>query len=143
MAREHLIALGFGRHAIGRMISTGLLEEIHRGVYGIGPAKLTREGRWMAAVLAGGRDAALSHASAAALWQLLAHAAREIEVTSPRRRHSRHGLRFRFACLAADEVITEDGIDVTTVARTLFDIAATEPRRRVERAIHEANVRRR
>jgi len=111
-------------------------------VYSIGPMALTQEGRWIAAVFAGGRGCALSHCSAAALWRVLAYSRGLIDVTSPRRRHARPGIRMHFAVLPADETVIEGAIRVTTPARTLFDIAATEPRRGVERAIHEADVRR-
>lgn len=65
-----------------------------------------------------------------------------IDVTSPRRRHSRPGIRMHFAVLPSDETVIEDGIRVTTPARTIFDLAATEPPNRLGRAIHEADVRR-
>lgn len=137
-----MIALGFSRHAIGRMITKGQLHVVHRSTYAAGPARLTREGRWMAAVLAAGAGAVLSHRSAAALWQLLPERAGDIEVTTARRAHPRRGVQDHFAQLAGDEITTFQLIPVTTVARTLLDIAAQLAPDRLERAMHEAEVRR-
>jgi len=70
VARRQLRALGFSEWAIGSWVERGLLLRIDRGVYAVGRHRLTGEGRWMAAVLATGNRAALSHASAVALWGL-------------------------------------------------------------------------
>jgi very-short-patch-repair endonuclease len=96
----------------------------------------------MAAVLASGPGAVLSHRDAAALYGIRPSSRREIEVTVPRRRHPRPGIEPRLAALPADEITTHEGIPVTTVPRTLFDLAAVRGRREVERAFHEAEVRR-
>ncbi len=140
--RAHLAALGFSRTVVGRMISKGQLAVVHRGVYSIGPLRLTQEGRWAAAVLAAGRGAALSHRSAGARWHIFTDSRGVIHVTSPRRRHPRPGICMHFVLLPEDETVIEDGVRVTTPARTIFDLAATEPRQRVGRAMHEADVRR-
>jgi len=68
---EQLRAIGISSHAIAHRVRIGRLHRIHRGVYAVGHARLSNEGRWMAAVLACGYGAALSHRSAAALWGLL------------------------------------------------------------------------
>jgi very-short-patch-repair endonuclease len=94
----------------------------------------------MAAVLACGEDAVLSHRGAAALWQLLPSSL--LEVTAPTAR-GRPGIKRHRARLADDEITRERGIPVTTVPRTLFDLAAVVPRHRLERAINEAEVQRR
>jgi predicted transcriptional regulator of viral defense system len=77
-ARQHglitltqLIQAGIRRSALSRRVGAGRLHRIHRGVYAVGHPGLSREGRWMAAVLACGDGAALSHRSAAELWDLL------------------------------------------------------------------------
>ena len=65
-----LLELGFSPDAIRHRLDKGRLFEIRRGVYAVGRPKVDRCGRWMAAVLAAGRGAVLSHASAAALWEI-------------------------------------------------------------------------
>ena len=94
----------------------------------------------MAAVLAGGAGAVLSHRPAAALWELRGWDG-AVDVTCPGRRSSRPGLRVHEIALPADEVTVRGGIPVTTVARTLFDLAAVLPRHRLEQAFGEAERR--
>lgn len=96
----------------------------------------------MASVLAAGHGAALSHRSAGALWRLWPSARSVIEVTASRRVRPSPGIQPHRASLPDDEVTTERRIRVTTVPRTLLDLAAVLPRHRVERAINEAEVRR-
>ena len=79
----------------------------------------------MAAALAGGNAAVISHFSAAELWGLLKARRRWPDVTVRRARHPRHGINFHSSLLPADEVDVHDGIPVTSVARTLLDLAAT------------------
>ena len=140
IAHRQLIAIGLSPPAIQRRVRAGRLHRIHQGVYAVGHKRLTQRGRWMAAVLAAGDDAALSHRSAAALWQVLPPRG-PVHVTTPRDLRGRDGIRFHSSRLQFDEVTEHDGIPVTTVARTLIDIAATEPSR-FERAFNEAEFRR-
>src|SRR5687768_3070443 len=70
VSRAQLLELGFSRRAIARRLASGRLHRRYAGVYAVGHDRLSREGRWMAAVLACGPDAVLSHRSAAALWGL-------------------------------------------------------------------------
>jgi very-short-patch-repair endonuclease len=94
----------------------------------------------MAAVLAAGREAALSYHSAAALWRLRSGEPAPIDVAAPRALASREGVRFHRATLPSDELTIRDGIPVTTVTRTLFDLGAVLSPRRLERALNEAEV---
>jgi very-short-patch-repair endonuclease len=87
-----------------------------------------------------GPDSVLSHRAAAAHWGLLAYEG--VEVILERRRHRRTGIVVHELSLRADEITTERGIPITTVPRTLFDLAAVVRRSHVERAINEADVRR-
>src|SRR5215207_3154402 len=87
-ARQHglvtltqLIQAGIRRSALSRRVAAGRLHRIHRGVYAVGHAGLSPEGRWMAAVLGCGDGAALSHRSAAELWELIAPSQGAIHVT--------------------------------------------------------------
>lgn len=136
VARRQLLALGISRHEIRGMLERGLLFPQHRGVFSVGCRRLSRRGRWMAAVLAAGEGAVLSHRSAAQSWGLRVTEGR-IEVTAPKDRR-RDGLKIYVVELPADEITTLHGIPTTTAARTLLDLAAVEPPSKVERAFHEA-----
>ena len=96
----------------------------------------------MAAVLAGGDGAVLSHCDAGAVWGILSSHRSRIEVTVGRKGRARPGIQFHCVRLPADEMTVVRGIPVTTVPRTVFDLAARQSRRRTERAIHEVEVRR-
>lgn len=92
----------------------------------------------MAAVLFCGPGAVLSHRSAAALWGMRAPSSRAIEVTTPRKSRSRGSIHRHFAALPPDEVTEHRGIPVTTVPRTLFDLAAVSSTDVVEHALRES-----
>ncbi len=96
----------------------------------------------MAAVLAAGPRAVLSHRSAAALWGIRHTASARIEITVPKQLRPRPNLLPHCAVLPADEVTVHDGIPVTTPARTLFDLAAVLRPNELDRALNEAEIRR-
>jgi len=134
-----LRALGFSQDAVERRARLGRLRRVHRGVYAVGGATLPREGRWLAAVLACGDGAVLSHVSAAAHWNLLNYDAPRPEVTAPASRRGVPGIRLhRSRSLDAQDTTTHQGIAVTTVHRTLLDIAAPVPDHHLERALAQA-----
>lgn len=141
VAARQLLVLGLGRRGIEHRISEGRLRPIHRGVYlaGAVPAALSYE---MAAVLAAGEDAVLSHHAAAALWGLTSSRPPILDVTVPgSARRTRPGLRVHRARRLDDrDVTTRHGIPVTTAARTLLDIAASMPERDLARAAEQAEV---
>jgi very-short-patch-repair endonuclease/predicted transcriptional regulator of viral defense system len=144
LTRRDLHALGFGEGAIRHRLATGRLHQVGRGVYAVGRSELTREGRWMAAVLACGADAVLSHGSAAALWGIGAEW-HLIEVSVRHRSWPRRGgLKVRSRPALPDQDITlHRGIPVTTVARTILDQAATPiSDASLERLVNEADVAR-
>jgi hypothetical protein len=92
VARWQLLAIGLRRGAIARRVARAQLHPIHRGVYAAGHTQLTTRGCWMAAVLACGPEAVLSHHAAAALWQLRPNPSGRIDVTAPgKRRHASVG----------------------------------------------------
>ena len=95
----------------------------------------------MAAVLAGGPVTFLSGRSAAALWDLPCPQRRGIHVTTPLRLRARPQIIFHCCQLASDEVETRNSIPVTTVARTVFDLAADVGPHHVERVMNEAEDR--
>ena len=140
VARVQLGRIGLGRGAIEWRLARGRLHRMHFGVYAVGHPVVTREGRWMAAVLAGGPDATLSHQAAAALWDIR-RVAHQPEISCPRYLE-RPGIRAYRRRVPADEVTVEDGIPVTTPTRTLFDLAGVVPLAQLRRAVKEADIRR-
>jgi predicted transcriptional regulator of viral defense system len=119
-----LQALGLTRQAVAYRARTGRLHRLHRGVYAVGHAKETNEGRWMGAVLACGPDAVLSHQAAAALWRLLPPPS-AVDITVPRKggRQQRRGIRVhRSTTLTQRQSTRRLNIPVTTAARTLLDL---------------------
>lgn len=142
VARSQLTAAGLGRRAIGHRLECGRLQRVERGVYAVGHRVRSSETIWMTAVLAAGAVAVLSHRSAAALWGLRGSSRRRTDVTVPGPRRSRSLVEFHQAMLPPDEVTVCSGVPVTTVPRTLLDLASVVERRHVERAIQEADVRR-
>ena len=135
-----LLALGLGERAIDRRVALGRLHRLHRGVYAVGHPSVTQSGRWMAAALAGGPGAAISHRTAGACHRILSAGDGPIDVIVATDRRSRDGLRFHCSALPADELTVRDGIPVTTVPRTLLDLATILPPRRLERALNQAEV---
>lgn len=95
----------------------------------------------MAAVLASGPQAVLSHHSAAALWMLRGYSGGATHVTLPTKSTSTRRIRRHHSFLPADEITVEEGIPVTTVPRTIFDLAATEPVEIVKNMVREAEYR--
>lgn len=141
VARRQLAELGIGRGAIHARLRRGSLHLIHRGVYAVGHRRINTSGRWMAATLACGADAVLSHRSAALCWGVLRGPDRAvIEVSRPGGHGTRAGIAMHRVHLPADERTVVDGVPTTTVPRTIFDIAARGDRRDAERAFHEAEV---
>lgn len=142
VAHRQLIELGLGRGAIQHRIGAGRLHPIHRGVYAVGHSTITLRGRWLAAVLASGRGAALSHRDAAALWGLRPSSRAPIDVTAGRSRHAHPGVCLhRSRGLAPEDMVRREGIPITAVGRTLLDLAELLPPEDVERAFEEADRR--
>lgn len=141
VARKQLISLGLSRHAIQGRISRGLLEAVYPGVYVLGASPLNADGRRMAAVLACGDGSAISHRSAAHLWGVFPYEQRRVEVIRLEGRTGHRGIVQHRVSLRSDEVTEVDRIPVTSVFRTIFDLAAVASKREVERAFHEAEVR--
>jgi very-short-patch-repair endonuclease len=123
VAYWQLRELGFSKGEIRGLRAASHLHRIHRGVYAVGHVRLTRKGRWMAAVLACGPEAILSHRAAAALWELRPPPSGPVDVTVPgRTRKGTPGIRVHnVRTLHADDGAIVDGIPVTSVHRTLLD----------------------
>jgi len=140
VARWQLLAKGVGRGAIDDRMGRRL-HPIHHGVYAVGYPVSGIESRWLAAVLAAGPDAVLSHRSAAQLWGLASRSSHWSEVTRPTYFRSHPLIRAHRSLLPADERTVVEGIPVTTVPRTVLDLAAVGSRRQVERVLNEVEVR--
>ena len=135
-----LIRLGFTRRAVDGMVSRKRLHRIHRGVYAVGHPRLTREGRYMAAVLACGPDAVLSHWSAAALWGVLRPMEQVIAVWAPAHRRSHGNVKVHWTrALDPRDHTVRDGIPVTTVPRTVLDLAALGNEPMLKKATNQAD----
>ena len=146
VTRAQLAAAGLTDKGVAELVQRGRLIRLHRGVYAVGHDRLRLEGRWLAAVMACGPGAVLSHSDAARLWELRQSNSALIDVTVPSRngRVRRKGIRVhRSGRLAGEEVTTRVGIPVTTVERTLLDLADILPAETLRRAVTEAEYRHR
>jgi very-short-patch-repair endonuclease len=150
-ARQHgVIAVrqlrdaGLDKHRVRHRVRTGRLHPIHRGVYAVGHEHFSQESRWMAAVLAGGKGAVVSHRSAASLWGLLPDptASRvEISVPGDGGRSRRAGiLVHRRSSLRPGCITCRRGIPVTTPARTLADLRPVASPVELRRIVRQAAV---
>jgi len=139
---DQLRSLGLDASTVRNRVAVGRLHRVHRGVYAVGHRLLTGRGEWMAAVLAYGPEAVLSHRSAAALWELLRDARSRIDVSVPRRAVRARPTICAHASLALRpaDVTSRDGIPCTGVVRTLLDLAEAVPRRQLDAAVEQAEV---
>jgi hypothetical protein len=145
VCRLQLVEAGLGRRAIDHRVRIGWLHRMHRGVYAVGHRPLTRDARWMGAALACGDGAGLSHACAAALWEVRPYSGVWIDVVVPTRagRARRDRIRLhRSSILSADDVTAHRGIPVTTIARTLLDVATAFTAPALARTIEQTEIRR-
>ncbi len=129
--------------AVQKRAAAGRLYRLHAGVYSIVPRHLLkREGLYMAAVLACGPGAVLSHRSAAALLELRDWGGTKIDVTVPRRSRRKHaGIKVHCSTTLTDKDVTEaNNIPCTTVHRTLFDLAEVVTQRQLERSFDQAEI---
>lgn len=150
-ARQHglvtsaqLERLGFASATVAYRVSAGRLHPKHRGVYAVGHANLSQHGVWMAAVLAAGPGAALSHFAAALLHAIWRRRANRIDVIVPGRRRKRagfsvHGVKH----LDPRDITRWHGIRVTTIPRTLVDLSDVLDWAPLANVIHEAAFRNR
>jgi Transcriptional regulator, AbiEi antitoxin/Protein of unknown function (DUF559) len=139
VSARQLRELGVDRGAIAHRLRLGRLRRLHRGVYAVGHRALTPDGTRMGAVLAGGERAVLARRSAAAMWGIRPCARTQHEIIVPPGRDGLRTVTVYRTRLHPDEVTRVNGVAVTTVARTLLDLAALGlPRRHIERACDRA-----
>lgn len=139
VSRGQLLDLGVGAEAIKARLRLGRLHGVHRGVYAVGHRRSTIRSMWLAAVFAYGQEAVLSHWSAAALWGLARPRWSPIDVTSPRGRPGRPGIRLHHSPLRAVDRTIEAAIPTTSVPRTLLDLAGITTAERLRQAFEEAD----
>lgn len=152
VARRQILAAGIGPAVIKRHQAAGKLPNIYRAVYSIGHSELSELGRWRAALLLGGEGACLSHTSAAQIHRLIddARFAGQGMIHITRDCGGRHGVRpalvtrqpaariHRARSLQSQDVIRRRGLTVTSVDKTLIDLAGMLSRRRLESAVLQA-----
>lgn len=138
---QQLRDAGLGAGAIDLRVRNGRLHRVYRGVFAVGHARLSREGRWLAAVLALGEGTVLSHVSAAALWGIRHSSSMYVHLTvpTPGGRERRRGVVVhRSLTLGPADVDEREGIAVTSASRTLLDLAAALTPTRLERAVEQS-----
>lgn len=143
VTRAQLEAAGIGRGAIAHRVKAGQLHRLHRGVYALGHTALPALAREQAALLACGPEAVLSHATAAALWNIWSPPD-DVHITVPRRTTRRHqGVTIhRPLELSATDVRTRNDLPLTAPARTILDLAPHLSAIDTERLVAEAQVQR-
>ena len=133
--------LGYSRRAVLTAVRAGKLHSLHRGVYAVGHTELSLHGECLGAVLAVGPGSLLSYWSAAWLWGLLDTSPWPYHVTAPgpRRLRDRPPVKVHRArnLVAADRAFRE-GIPVTSLARTLLDLAEVLKPKRLVKALEPA-----
>jgi very-short-patch-repair endonuclease len=143
-ARRQLLDAGVPDHIIDERVRTRRLLVVRRGVYAVGHDQLRREGEWLAAVLALGPGAVLSHRTAAVHWGLEDGPALPIHVLAPNRsgRKRRRGIVAHTGALPPDERAELARIPITSVARTILDAAAGSRTRALEQVVRRASRQR-
>ena len=141
VARRELLALGFTSDEVQGMLGAFRLHPVHRGVYAVGHRRLAAHGRWMAAVLACGPYALLSHRTGAALASIRRTSQSRIEVTAPTQRRAVAAIRpYSCSWLRPHDRRVIEAIPCASPALLLLQLAAVLPRRELERACDEAEV---
>lgn len=140
VARRQLELLGIGRGWIEGRLRRGQLHSVHNGVYAVGHGLIAKKGRWMAAVLACGDGAVLSHRAAGQLLGVIPPGDGLPEVTRPKGWRPQPGIVQHRSPLSPDEVEVVAGVSVTGLSRTLLDLASILSRERLEGALNEAEV---
>jgi hypothetical protein len=136
---------GLSYAAISQRVKSGRLHRIHRGVYAVGHPAASQHAKWMAAVLACGPSAVLSHRSAAALWELLRPIEGPVEVSirTKNGRRPRYGIRVhRRAGLPMQSLTIRSLIPVTVPWQTIEDLRGVVSPQLQRRALRQAEVRR-
>jgi very-short-patch-repair endonuclease len=141
VTRAQLLAAGLSSRAIEHRLKTGRLHSVHRAVFAVGRPALTREGLWLAAVLACGEGAALSYLHAGALWGIWERglpSRPHVSVPSAHGRRGPRGVQLHRTAIRAGELTVRDSIPVTVLERTLADLAGILTAKRLKSALRQA-----
>jgi very-short-patch-repair endonuclease len=139
VAHRQLIDMGLGKMLIHSRLEGGRLVPLYQGVYALGHRRLTQRGEWMAAVLACGPGAVLSHGSAAHLWDMRGSRG-PIEVTRRSGHRRPHGvLLHQTRSLPPEDIFEEAGIPITSIERTVLDMAGRLDDRQLEHMLVAAD----
>jgi very-short-patch-repair endonuclease len=139
---EQVREAGLTKEGVRRRVEAGWLVRLYDGVYAVGHTALTDKSRLIAAVYACGPEALAGYRSAGAMWAVLRRPQR-IEVTTPRGRKPKRGMTVHRSRLIHDEDrALIDNIPVTSLARTLVDLADVLPEKQLANVVHEAEVKR-
>jgi len=150
ISTPQLLALGHAKRTIWEWVEAGRLHRLHQGVYAVGHRRLTWHGRCWAAILAAEPNdtdeivwpAVASHGSAAYLWGLYRYAPGTIDVTAPTRRRAKRDFKVHFSSvLAAEDRSCSDGVPVSSVPRTLLDLAIGSRPHHLDRLLERAEER--
>jgi len=142
VSRRQLARLGFTKDAVRRRVERRHLLRLHDGVFAVGHVALTADSRRLAAVMACGPKALLSHRAAGAAQGLLPYS-QQFEITVPRGTRPKPGIVVhRSRVIHTEDRSTVRGIPVTSVARTLVDLADVLSEERLAKAVHEAEIQR-
>ena len=142
ISRRQLLRLGLTPTQIRDRVRSGRLRVIYRGVYAVGHDAIPVRGRLFAALLAAGSPAALSHRTAAAVHKLIPSMPPFVDLTVTGRRAPRNRRDLTFHRATHQETTTKHGLPLSTVPRTLQDLAATRPQHEVRKALNQALVHR-
>ena len=140
VTRSELVDAGLSNDEVKRRREKGLLIPVHRGVYRFGHHAPSLEARYLAAVKACGNEAVLSGRAAAYLWRLIKGSPPQPEVLAPNDRRVPGVGVHRARRTDLGEIGKRQGIPITTVPRTLVDLASSLPEAALARACHEAGV---
>jgi len=139
VTRAQLLSAGIAESAIDRALRSGRLHRVHPGVYSTLPPELASEGALLiAALMAAGDGAVLSHGTAAWRWQIIPAPPRKIELAVPHRRKSPRGLTLHRSSFRPSDLSLNAQFPTTTVPRTLLDLAVRYEQRQLLRALAEA-----
>ena len=141
---RQLHEIGIGKSGIEKGVGSGRLHRLYRGVYAVGHRASTPERRWLAAVLACGDGAVLSHRCASTKQRIRDGVGPRVDVTTSGAGRRRDGIAVHRAALLPIEVTVEDAIPITSPARTMVDLAwHLQDRDAIHRAVREMQFRRR